>query len=89
MIGAGSGITPLMSMIKFVLKHEPESKITLWYGNRDESSIIFKNQLIKLNQQYPKRLHLHFTLSRPEKTGRGLQVVWTKKKSITFCLNYS
>ena len=80
MIGAGSGITPLMSMIKSVLHHEPESKVTLWYGNRDESSIIFKNQLIKLNQQYPKRLHLHFTLSRPEKNWKGFTGRLDKEK---------
>jgi len=40
---AGSGITPVMSMIKSMLEQEPKSTAYLLYGNKDENSIIFKN----------------------------------------------
>lgn len=45
LIGGGSGITPLMSIIKSVLKVETESEVTLIYANRDADSIIFKSEL--------------------------------------------
>ncbi|HHS95113.1 MAG TPA: nitric oxide dioxygenase, partial [Phaeodactylibacter sp.] len=43
--GAGSGITPLMSLIKTILEEEPQSSVFLLYGNRNENSIIFKDSL--------------------------------------------
>ncbi|MFC6998702.1 ferredoxin--NADP reductase [Rufibacter roseus] len=56
--GGGSGITPLMSMTQSILKHEPQSRITLIYGNRDLNCVIFKNALSKLEKQYPDRLKI-------------------------------
>ncbi|AKQ44905.1 hypothetical protein TH63_03540 [Rufibacter radiotolerans] len=56
--GGGSGITPLMSMLKNTLKYEPQSRITLIYGNRNLDSIIFKDQLNQLEQQNPDRLKI-------------------------------
>ncbi len=56
--GGGSGITPLMSMTKSVLKDEPQSRITLIYGNRNLDSVIFKDALAQLEQQFPDRLKL-------------------------------
>src|SRR6476469_8865605 len=47
-IAGGSGITPVMSLIKSTLKYEPESRFTLLYGNRDSSSIIFLETLAAL-----------------------------------------
>ena len=44
----GSGITPVMSLIKTALKHEPGSRFTLFYGNRDCSSVIFLEALADL-----------------------------------------
>lgn len=58
MFGGGSGITPLMSLIKSLLHTEPKSRISLIYANRHEQSIIFKEQLDALQQQYPERLHV-------------------------------
>ena len=55
LIGSGSGITPLMSMIKNVLHNEKNSRVTLIYGNRNESSIIFKAELDKLVSQHQNR----------------------------------
>ena len=71
LIGAGSGITPLMSMLKSVLKTEPKSKVTLWYGNRSEDSIIFKDELIELSKAHGERLHVYYTLSRPGDDWKG------------------
>ena len=65
LIGAGSGITPLMSIAKSVLMVEPDSRVTLLYGSRNEDSVIFKNQLAALQQKYGDRLALHHALSQP------------------------
>lgn len=62
MFGGGSGITPLMSLIKSLLHSEPHSKVSLIYANRHEQSIIFKDQLEALQQQYTGRLHIMHVL---------------------------
>ncbi|AKD05277.1 ferredoxin--NADP reductase [Pontibacter korlensis] len=66
LFGAGSGITPLMSILKAVLTEEPNSKVTLLYGNRDEDSVIFKDKLQELEQQYADRLHVEYIYSQPK-----------------------
>ena len=48
LFGAGSGITPLLSIIKTILSVEKESEVVLVYGNRDNANIIFNNQLNQL-----------------------------------------
>jgi len=68
---AGSGITPVMSMIKTVLEEEPKSNVFLLYGNRDENSIIFKNQLEELEKKYAGQLSVTNTLSSPIKEKKG------------------
>lgn len=65
LFAAGSGITPMMSIAKSVLKMEQNSRITIIYGNRSEESIIFKHKLEALETQYGKRLSVHHILSRP------------------------
>lgn len=57
-LGGGSGITPLYSMIRSTLLKEPESEVTLIYGNRSEEFIIFKDQLKKLSDQHAGRFDL-------------------------------
>lgn len=64
---AGSGITPVLSIIKTVLSIEPHSNFTLVYGNRNRASIIFKEELEALKNKYINRLSIIHTLSR-EKT---------------------
>ena len=49
LIGGGSGVTPLLSILKSVLATEPASKITLWYGNRNRESVMFHNQIEQLS----------------------------------------
>jgi ring-1,2-phenylacetyl-CoA epoxidase subunit PaaE len=75
MIGAGSGITPLISMLKTALAVEGKSKVTLIYGNRNENSIIFQEELARLVEKFSGRLSVIHVLSQPEgdwkgKTGR-------------------
>jgi ring-1,2-phenylacetyl-CoA epoxidase subunit PaaE len=61
---AGSGITPILSLIKTVLATEPGSHFTLVYGNRNRPSIIFREELEALKNRYIHRLALHHILSR-------------------------
>jgi ring-1,2-phenylacetyl-CoA epoxidase subunit PaaE len=63
---AGSGITPVISIIKTTLLTEPDSSFTLVYGNRNRNSIIFKEQLEALKNKYINRLAIHFLLSREQ-----------------------
>jgi ring-1,2-phenylacetyl-CoA epoxidase subunit PaaE len=62
----GSGITPIMSLVRAALKAEPASRFTLFYGNRDASSIIFLEQLAALKDRYLGRLELFHFLSDEE-----------------------
>jgi ring-1,2-phenylacetyl-CoA epoxidase subunit PaaE len=63
-IVAGSGITPVLSMISSVLKTEPASRFTLIYGNRDGRSIMFLDELDALKNLYPDRFVMIHILSR-------------------------
>jgi ring-1,2-phenylacetyl-CoA epoxidase subunit PaaE len=66
LFGGGSGITPLFSILKSVLIKEPKSRVTLFYGNRDIQSIIFRKQLDELASKYPDRLKVVYILDREE-----------------------
>ena len=68
---AGSGITPIMSMIKSVLEEEPMSSAYLLYGNRTEEDIIFKEKLDKLQTEYRDQIYVNYTLSKPKKEKKG------------------
>ena len=61
---AGSGITPVISIIKTTLQTEPGSSFTLVYGNRSRQSIIFFEELEALKNKYLSRLNLIYVLSR-------------------------
>ena len=71
LFGAGSGITPLMSITKAVLENEPQSKVHLFYGNRNENSIIFEEQFKELQRRHEGQLELEHTLSKPKKYKQG------------------
>jgi len=62
----GSGITPVMSLIKTALKNEPDSRFTLFYGNRDSNSVIFLEDLADLKDRYLGRFELYHFLSDEE-----------------------
>ncbi len=61
---AGSGITPVISILKSVLHAEPHSRFLLFYGNRGFDQIIFHEQLEHLKNRFPDRLAVHHVLSR-------------------------
>lgn len=63
-ICAGSGITPILSIIKTTLQVEPESHFTLVYGNRTRNSIMFFDELEALKNKYINRLSIIHVLSR-------------------------
>lgn len=63
---AGSGITPIISIIQTTLQTEPHSRFTLVYGNRASSSIMFKEALEDLKDTYLERLNLVFIMSREQ-----------------------
>jgi len=56
--GGGSGITPLISIIRSILLKEPESKTTLVYGNRSKEFVIFNDKFAELQNKYPDRFKL-------------------------------
>lgn len=64
LFAAGSGITPIFSILKSALENPCGNKIVLFYSNRSESSIIFKNQLDELVSKYPNRLKVIHLLSK-------------------------
>ncbi len=61
---AGSGITPILSILASTLEEQPESKFTLVYGNRRMDSVMFNEALQDLKDRYPSRLTLIHILSR-------------------------
>jgi ring-1,2-phenylacetyl-CoA epoxidase subunit PaaE len=63
-IAAGSGITPVLSIIKTGLANQPKSNFTLIYGNRTRQSIIFKEEIEALKNTYIDRLQIIHILSR-------------------------
>lgn len=71
MFAGGSGITPMMSIIKSMLTQEPESMVSLIYCNRDIDSIIFKSSLEKLEIEYEGRLHVIHVLDNAPMNWQG------------------
>jgi ring-1,2-phenylacetyl-CoA epoxidase subunit PaaE len=77
---AGSGITPVISMISTILEEEPKSTCYLLYGSRDENNIIFKDALDGLARKYADQLYIEHVLSKPiEKKTGGIGGLFAKK----------
>lgn len=66
LVAAGSGITPMLSIAKSVLAHEPETTVTLIYGNRQTGSIMFLEEVEDLKDRYLGRFTLIHVLSRED-----------------------
>lgn len=73
LIAGGSGITPIMGILKSVLVNEPQSIITLIYCSRNEEQIIFNKQLELLQLANPDRLTVIHNLSQPSGNWKGLK----------------
>jgi ring-1,2-phenylacetyl-CoA epoxidase subunit PaaE len=92
--GGGSGITPLLSIIKNLLYTKPKSKIFFLYGNRDEASIIHYEALEHLKKQFPNRFHIEHELeSEGGFFGKGLlsnllqaRTGWVDKRRVLYFL---
>lgn len=67
----GSGITPMMSLIKTILEEEPMSTVHLFYGNSDEKNIIFKDELDAIASKYAGQFNTRHILSDPIKEKSG------------------
>lgn len=64
-IAAGSGISPVFSLIRKLLLHGKSSKLTLIYQNRNERSVIFKEEILQLQLQFSSRFHVIQLFSAP------------------------
>ncbi len=81
LFAGGSGITPMLSIIKTVLFAEPQSTLVLLYGNRDEASVIFKNELEKLASENSERLKIvHVLEHSADAEGALLRGIMTPEK---------
>ena len=63
---AGSGITPIISIVTSLLVGEPHSRIALFYGNRKQSTTMFIDDLYALKNRFPERLQLQFVFSQED-----------------------
>ena len=73
MVTGGSGITPIMGLVKSILVNEPDSKISLIYCSRSEEQVIFKNELTTLAEKHPDHLKIIHNLSQPTDSWTGLK----------------
>jgi ring-1,2-phenylacetyl-CoA epoxidase subunit PaaE len=79
LFGAGSGITPLMSILKTILEAEGQSSIHLLYGSRQDDQIIFYEELQALTQRYEGQLTVTYIVSQPKLEKAGGLGGWFKK----------
>lgn len=63
---AGSGITPVLSIMRAILETEAASRVLLFYGNRRRATTMFIDDLFALKNRFPGRLQLNFVFSREE-----------------------
>jgi ring-1,2-phenylacetyl-CoA epoxidase subunit PaaE len=64
LVAAGSGITPVLSIVASVLAAHPDTRVTLIYGNRRTDTVMFTEELADLKNAHGPRLHLLHVLSR-------------------------
>jgi ring-1,2-phenylacetyl-CoA epoxidase subunit PaaE len=65
-IAAGSGITPVISIISTILEQEPHARVMLVYANRTHRTVMFLDELHDLKDRFPERFHLVHVLSREQ-----------------------
>ncbi len=89
LFAGGSGITPMLSILKTALKLEPLSTVALFYGNNDEASIIFRKQITALASINNERLKVYNILSIfPDSHPQLLKGLMTKGKCMDLVKNY-
>lgn len=72
MIAAGSGITPIMSLIKTTLEVEPLSTVVLFYGNKYLDTVIFKDELDQMLKRYEGQFYVEHAISHSDKPSSSL-----------------
>jgi len=82
---AGSGITPVLSIIKTVLKNEPKSSFVLVYGNRTPENTMFHQELHDLQLQYVGRFFVHYVFSQAKAENALFGRI--EKSAVNFVLN--
>lgn len=82
---AGSGITPVLSIIKSVLKSEPKSSFVLVYGNKTPEETIFHQELHDLQLQYVGRFFVHYVYSQAKVENALFGRI--EKSAVNFVLN--
>jgi len=82
---AGSGITPVLSIMKTVLATEPNSQFTLFYGNQKAETVIFREVIEGLKNEHLGRLSLHHILSREHPGSELYAGRIDKEKCAQFC----
>ena len=82
---AGSGITPIMSIIQSVLESEPKSSFVLVYGNKTADDAIFQKQLHELQLKYVARFFVHYVYSKVQVEGELFGRI--DKSAVNFVLN--
>lgn len=82
LLGGGSGITPLLSIMKSVLAEEVQSVVSLVYANSTEGDIIFKETLDQLKETYKERLRVYHYLSGAERAVQKKGFLGLKKKVV-------
>ena len=82
---AGSGITPVMSILKTVLKGEPKSTFVLVYGNKTIEDTIFRQELHDLQSQYTGRFFVHYVYSQAKVENELFGRI--EKSTVNFVLN--
>ncbi len=70
LIAAGSGITPIISILKTILNDEPNSTVNLFYGNKSPELTIFKNKIDELITQFNNNLNVHYIYSKTKGESR-------------------
>ena len=89
LFAGGSGITPMLSILKTVLKAEPQSTVTLLYGNNDEASVIFKNQIDAIVAANASRIKVVHILANAPAGYTALQTgLMTKEKNAELIRTY-
>lgn len=67
LVAAGSGITPIISILKDILTQEPDSTVSLIYGNQSQAQTIYFETLNDLKDEYAERFNLQYCFSREER----------------------
>jgi len=83
---AGSGVTPILSQIKYVLNRAGKSKLHLIYSNRNAGNVLFKTELDRLQQQYPERLNITYLLSDDARRLNNVMAEQLVKQQVRFDL---